>query len=216
MRTLSESKSFLHLKDLDRCISRTCNRGSIFLWRKQLQTVGSSAHCVIPSGKTDIGLSYQTPCHLRLLSCSNSKKHQKAALSKAVHRARVAGSSKTLRILVYLSNDERVHVLVSCSQALQGDAQSLSVLTLEGLLHGGFEKVARLLLRTPFWRLMSQVTESTGGISTPMTTGKKDTGFASARAMSFQFQALMSHSYMRLMLMARGITCVIFSFLTLF
>jgi hypothetical protein len=63
---------------------------------------------------------------------------------------------------------------------------------------------------------MSQVTESTGGISTPMTTGKKDTGFASARAMSFQFQALVSHSYMRLMLMARGITCVIFSFLTLF
>lgn len=77
---------------------------------------------------------------------------------------------------------------------------------------------------------MSPVTESAGGISTAMTTGKKDTGFASARAMSFQFQALMSHSYMRLMLMmlmARGITCVIFkpmkarlvrgaSFLTLF
>ena len=39
---------------------------------------------------------------------------------------------------------------------------------------------------------------------------QKDTGFASARAMSFQFQALMSHSHMRLMLMARGITCVIF------
>ena len=82
------SKTTSSLKDAEglypnSAFSRTCNRGSIFLWRKQLQTVGSSAHCVIPSGKTDIGLSYQTPCHLRLLSCSNSKKHQKAALAAA-------------------------------------------------------------------------------------------------------------------------------------